>query len=62
MTTTVIKQGKRFKVSDPSKAVKTITDKHKGKDPNTMPQKDKDDLFLAVFKMLGLLDKNNKIK
>lgn len=58
----VEKQGKRFKVSDPSKSGKAITDKHKGKAFDSLSQKDKDELLKAALKKLGLLDENDLIK
>lgn len=62
MTTTVTKQGKRFKVTDLSKSEKPITEKHKGKSFDTLSQKDKDEMLKAALKKLGLLDENDKIK
>lgn len=62
MTTTVTKQGKRFKISDIGKSVDAIIGNHKGKDPKAMAQKDKDDLFIAMLKKLGMLDENGKIR
>jgi len=62
MTSQVVKQGKRIKVSDTSKSADTIVSKHRGKDPKTMAQKDKDELFLAILKKLNMLDENDRIK
>lgn len=62
MTTTVTQQGKRFKVSDPGKSKKPITDKHKGKAFDTLSAKDKDELLKAALKKLGMLDEEDKIK
>jgi len=58
----VIIDGKRFKVTYPSKSEKPITEKHRGKAFDTLSQKDKDEMLKAALKKLGLLDENNRIK
>lgn len=58
----VIREGKRFKVTDPSKSEKPITEKHRGKAFDTLSQKDKDEILKAALKKLGLLDEDDKIK
>lgn len=60
--TTVVKQGKRFRVSDTGKSDKSITEKHKGKAFDALSAKDKDELLKAVLKKLGMLDENDMIK
>lgn len=35
---------------------------YRGKDPKTMMQKEKDELFIAMLKKLNMLDENDKIK
>lgn len=60
---TIIKTGKRFKVTDDDRNVKKATvTKHKGKKFTDLTQAEKDELLLALLQDAGMANKNGKIK